>query len=87
MENDLIFSGVSPVIIDTNGSVDDIYAPISTRSADINLVSDSILDDLYTAGKDDIMVEIEYNKALYDLTVYMTDHGGVETESGGTNAD
>lgn len=67
MENDLKFAGASPVIIDQNGSTDEIYAPISTSSSDITIVSDHILDDLYTPDKDDIQVEISYDRALYYL--------------------
>lgn len=65
MENDLIFAGTSPVIIDFNGSPDDIYAPVVTTSYDINIVSDTILDDLYTAGKDNIGVRITAYKPVY----------------------
>lgn len=59
MTNDLKFSGVSPVVITYNGSPDDIYAPVRTSSCDINIVSTGILDDLYTAKKDDICVRIK----------------------------
>lgn len=59
MTNDLKFSGVSPVVITYNGSPDDIYAPVRTSSCDINIVSTSILDDLYTAKKDEICVRIK----------------------------
>lgn len=59
MTNDLKFSGVSPVVITYNGSPDDIYAPVRTSSCDINVVSPNILDDLYTAKKDDICVRIK----------------------------
>ena len=58
MQNDLKFSGSSPVVINYNGSADDIYAPVGTSSCDINIVSDSILEDLYTAQKDDILVYV-----------------------------
>ena len=59
MTNDLKFSGSSPVVITYNGSQDDIYAPVRTSSADINIVSPAILDDLYTAKKNDICVQIK----------------------------
>lgn len=59
MTNDLKFSGVSPVVIDYNGSPDDIYAPVRTSSCDITVVSPQILDDLYTAKKDEICVRIK----------------------------
>lgn len=69
MENDLKFSGVSPVVIDYNGSTDDIYAPVRGSSCDVNIVSQQILDDLYTPVKDDIVVRIkrdyiEYQKVM-----------------------
>ena len=59
MTNDLKFSGESPVVINYNGSPDDIYAPVRTSSCDINIVSNKILDDLYTAKKDEICVRIK----------------------------
>ena len=59
MTNDLKFSGESPVVITYNGSENDIYAPVRTSSCDINLVSPSILDDLYTARKDEIGVRVK----------------------------
>lgn len=71
MQNDLKFSGVTPVIINYNGSEDDIYAPLKTSSSDINIVSPSILDDLYTARKDDIIVKIE--KGYHERT-YVVDY-------------
>lgn len=58
MENDLKFSGVTPVVINYNGSEDDIYAPVRSSSCDINIVSDKILDDIYTAQKDNITVRV-----------------------------
>ena len=65
MENDLKFTGDAPLIIDFNGSTDDIYAPVVTTSYDVNVVSENILDDLYTAEKDDIAVKITESKAYY----------------------
>lgn len=59
MTNDLKFSGDLPVVINYNGSTDDIYAPVRTSSCDINIVSSKILDDLYTAKKNDICVRIK----------------------------
>ena len=59
MTNDLKFSGSNPVVINYNGSPEDIYAPVRTSSADVNIVSPNILDDLYTAKKDDICVRIK----------------------------
>lgn len=58
MVKELKFAGVSPVVIDYNGSTDDIYAPITTSSCDISVVSDKILDELYTAQKDELLVTI-----------------------------
>jgi hypothetical protein len=59
MTNDLKFSGESPVVINYNGSPDDIYAPVRTSNCDINIVSPNILDDLYTAKKDEICVRVK----------------------------
>lgn len=59
MQNDLKFSGNNPVTINYHGSVEDIYAPVRTSSADVNIVSSQILDDLYTARKDEICVRIK----------------------------
>ena len=75
MENDLKFAGASPVIIDQNGSTDEIYAPISTSSSDITIVSEHILDDLYTPDKDDIQVEISYDRALYNYEYTLVEAG------------
>ena len=79
MENDLLFTGESPLVIDYNGSPDDIYAPITTTSYDINIVSDTILDDLYTAEKDDIMVKITEYKPVNGNYVEQTWYGGYMT--------
>ena len=62
MENDLKFSGESPVVINYNGNAEDIYAPVRTSSADINIVTDKILDDLYSARKDEVCVRIGINR-------------------------
>lgn len=59
MQNDLKFSGSSPVTINYNGSPDDIYAPVRTSSCDVNIVSASILDDLYSAKKNEICVRVK----------------------------
>ena len=59
MQNDFKFSGGSPVIINYNGSAEDIYAPVRTSSCDVNIVSPKILDDLYTARKDEICVRVK----------------------------
>ena len=63
--DDLVFSGEIPVVINRNGGVDDIFAPIRSSSADINLVSAELLTDLYTANKDEVKVRIE--KQLYEI--------------------
>lgn len=59
MQNDLKFSGDSPVVINYQGGADDIYAPVRSSSCDINIVSTQILDDLYTAGKNDVCIRIK----------------------------
>ena len=59
MQNDLKFSGAAPVTINYNGSSDDIYAPVRTSSCDINIVSPNILDDLYSASKNEICVRVK----------------------------
>ena len=68
MENDLKFSGVSPVVINYTGSSDDIYSPIRGSSCDITIVSDKILDDIYTARKNDISVKVQKTsgEVVYD---------------------
>ena len=58
MENDLKFSGSNPVMINLNGSADDIYAPIKTTSCDVNIVSYKILDDLYTPAKNGVVMTV-----------------------------
>ena len=79
MQNDLKFSGVTPVIINYNGSEDDIYAPLRTSSSDINIVSPSILDDLYTARKDDIIVKIEKGTPVRTYVIDCTNTGLIES--------
>ena len=59
MENDLKFTGVTPAIINFNGNTEDIYAPVRTVSCDVNIVSDKILDDLYTPKKDEVCMKVE----------------------------
>lgn len=79
MQNDLKFSGVTPVIINYSGSEDDIYAPLKTSSSDINIVSPSILDDLYTARKDDIIVKIEKGTPVRTYVIDCTNTGLIES--------
>lgn len=67
MENDLKFSGSNPVMINLNGSADDIYAPIKTTSCDVNIVSNKILDDLYTPTKNGVVM-IVTRQAGEDVT-------------------
>lgn len=57
-KNDLIFSGENPVIINRNGDADNIFDSIRTSSCDVNIVSKDLLTDLYTAKKDDVIMEI-----------------------------
>ena len=75
MTNDLKFSGNSPVVINYNGSSDDVFAPVRTSSCDINIVSNQILDDLYTARKDEVCVRIEKNIPEYTSIISILDPG------------
>lgn len=79
MENDLKFTGEEPVVINYNGSADDIYAPIRTSSSDINIVNTEILDDLYTAQKDNISVKIESGHHPRQWIVEYSDPGSVQS--------
>ena len=79
MNDDLKFSGVNPVIVNSNGSAEDIYAPISTKSCDISIVSDQILDDLYTPQKDGIWVEISKRIPARERVVYKDDPGSARS--------
>ena len=79
MENDLKFTGEEPVVINYNGSADDIYAPIRTSSSDINLVHTEILDDLYTAQKDNISVKIEKGTHRTEWVAVIDDEGNVDS--------
>lgn len=81
MENDLKFTGAAPLIIDFNGSTDDIYAPVVTTSYDVNVVSENILDDLYTAEKDDIAVKITESKPVYVDEILVESWGSINTQS------
>ena len=77
MTNDLKFSGEAPVVINYNGNTDDIYAPVRTSSCDINIVSGKILDDLYTARKDEVTVKIERDEYPIIREVVVTNYGSV----------
>lgn len=83
MENDLKFSGVNPVVINYNGSADDIYAPIKTSSCDVNIVSDKILDDLYTAKKDGIYMKVTSKTPYMQYNIYYTNQGSVVSSNTG----
>ena len=85
MTNDLKFSGVAPVVINYNGSADDVYAPVRGSSCDINIVSDQILDDLYTARKDEICVKIEKKVPHTESEIVFTNDGSAETHTGDYN--
>ena len=87
MQNDLKFSGSSPVVIDYNGDTTDIYAPVKTSSCDVNIVSDTILDDLYTASLNEIGVTIKKRVPRYDNIYIVTNRGSVETTEIDTNSD
>lgn len=80
MQNDLKFSGVAPVVIDYNGSSDDVFAPVRTSSCDINIVSSQILDDLYTARKDEVCVLIEKKVPEMERVVDIVSDGSVESQ-------
>ena len=80
MENDLKFTGESPLIIDYNGSADDLYAPVVTTSYDVNLVSDTILDDLYTAEKDDIAIKITKYTPTFRDVITLKKRGRVDAQ-------
>ena len=79
MTNDLIFSGESPIVINYNGNTDDIYAPVRTSSCDINIVSPKILDDLYTARKDQLYVTIEKDTYEFDEIITLISPGNIES--------
>lgn len=78
MENDLKFAGVSPVIINYNGEAEDIYAPVRGSSCDVAIVSPHILDDLYTAQKDEVCVRIEKDEPVMEEVVTFDDYGSCE---------
>lgn len=80
MENDLKFAGVSPVIINYNGDADDIYAPVRGSSCDVAIVSPHILDDLYSAQKDEVCLRIEKDVPVME-TVYRAVPGTGNIES------
>ena len=79
MQNDLKFSGVSPVIINYNGSAEDIYAPVKTSSCDVNIVSDQILDDLYTAKKDGVSIKISKKEPVKQNVIRFSENGSATT--------
>lgn len=57
------FAGESPIIFHYNCDADEVYAPIITSSVDLTLVTDGILDKLYTSSQGDRVVEITRTKA------------------------
>lgn len=59
MTNDLTFAGNLPVVINKNGDVKDVFAPLRASSCDITVVSNKILSDLYTNDKKGIKVKVE----------------------------
>ena len=75
--NDLKFSGDLPVVINYNGSTDDIYAPVKTSSCDVNIISEHILDDLYTPNKDDIRMTVVKKTPHKTRVIKYIDTGGV----------
>lgn len=79
MENDLKFTGQNPVMINFNGDTEDIYAPVKTTSCDVDIVSDQILDDLYSANLDEICVKIEKGTHGTEWVVVFDDPGSVES--------
>ena len=79
MENDLKFTGQNPVMINFNGDTEDIYAPIKTTSCDVDIVSDHILDDLYSANLDEICVKIDKGTHRREWVVVFDDQGSVES--------
>ena len=79
MQNDLKFSGTAPVVINYNGNADDVYAPVRTSNCDINIVSPNILDDLYTARKDEICVKIGTLEKNMVQTIVMSSPGSCNT--------
>ena len=74
MIDDLKFSGQNPVVINYNGSASDVFAPVKSSSCDINIVSPHILDDLYTAEKDRVVVQVHHKE--YDETTNPIYHQG-----------
>ena len=77
MENDLKFTGQNPVIINFNGDTEDIYAPVKTSSLDVDIVSDQILDDLYSANIDEIAVSVKKKEPKKIWVQKFTDDGSV----------
>lgn len=81
MENDLRFSGIEPVLINYNGSADDIYAPVRGSSCDINIVSEKILDDLYTAKKDEVCVKVTKKEKIMEQVLKFESRGRSYSQS------
>lgn len=85
MENDLKFSGSNPVMINLNGSADDIYAPIKTTSCDVNIVSNKILDDLYTPAKNGVVMTVTRQFPKIEHKVVYDKIGSVKSFQSGSN--
>lgn len=80
MIDDLKFSGQNPVVINYNGSASDVLAPVKSSSCDINIVSPHILDDLYTAEKDRVVVQVKHKE--YYISENFISHPGSCTYTG-----
>lgn len=80
-QDDLQFSGIEPVLINYNGSADDIYAPVRGSSCDINIVSEKILDDLYTAQKDEVCVRIKRKERIVQQVLKWDRQGSSQSQS------
>ena len=85
MENDLKFSGSNPVMINLNGSADDIYAPIKTTSCDVNIVSNKILDDLYTPAKNGVVMTVTRQFPKIEHNVVYDKIGSVKSFQSGSD--
>ena len=87
MENDLKFSGSNPVMINLNGSADDIYAPIKTTSCDVNIVSNKILDDLYTPAKNGVVMTVTRQTPKKEYRVVYDKIGSVKSFQSSSDTD
>ena len=74
-------------MININGRADDIYAPIKTTSCDVNIVSNKILDDLYTPAKNGVVMTVIRQTPKKEYRVVYDKIGSVKSFQSSSDID